>query len=55
MTTDIIDGITRLTAGDGKVIADQHGPLGRVVWLGDDRHASEFHEVAAPNIDADPQ
>lgn len=45
MTTEIIDGITKLTASAGKVLVDQDGVAGRVVWLGAGRAATDFAEV----------
>ena len=45
MTSDLINGITRLTADSGKLITDGRGTVGQVIWLGVGRLASEFYET----------
>ena len=50
MKIENVDGIIKLTAEDGKIIADKNGILGREIWLGDDRKASEYTETDDPEI-----
>lgn len=45
MKVDIIDGITRLTADEGKSLTDNNGTICQVVWLGKDRPQSDFIEI----------
>ena len=52
MTIETIEGITRLTADEGKIITDGAGTVGRVIWLGQGRQAAEFHETDAAIEDA---
>lgn len=47
MIAEQLDGVTRLTASEGKFVTDGKGTTGRVVYLGKGRAVSEFFEVDA--------
>jgi hypothetical protein len=44
MIIEIVDGITRLTADEGKEVTDGNGTTGGTLWLGEGRDANEFFE-----------
>ena len=47
MIIETVGGITKLTAAEGKLLSDGAGTIGRVIWLGAGRAASDFSEVDA--------
>ena len=52
MMIETIEGVTRLTAADGRFLTDGNGTTGKEIWLGKGRAASEFSEVDALVVEA---
>lgn len=45
MKTEIVNGITLLTAEDGKILKASDGVYGKQAWLGAGRSVEEFEEI----------
>ena len=54
MTTEIINGMTRLTASDGMVLTNG-AAQGTEVWLSPQDSASNWRETADPPEELDPE
>jgi hypothetical protein len=50
MKVEVIDGITKLTADEGKSLTDNDGTICQIVWLGKGRPQSDFTEIDTPIV-----